>query len=58
MPNKDEKCLEAMNVMMKDGHLKPEMDVKVEDLVASPLDWDSEDLHDNVDQMFFFRSEP
>ncbi|CAF1701811.1 hypothetical protein Bca4012_002904 [Brassica carinata] len=56
--SKDEQCLEAMNVMMEDGSLEPEIDVKVEDLVASPLDWDSEDLHDIVDQMGFLGSEP
>ena len=42
-----------MNLMMKDGHLEPERDVKVEDLVVSPLNWCNEDLHDIVDQMFF-----
>lgn len=56
--SKDEQCLEAMNVMMEDGHLEPEIYVKVEDLVASPLDWGSEDLHDIVDQMGFLGSEP
>ncbi|CAF2124600.1 hypothetical protein BRARA_C02475 [Brassica rapa] len=56
--SKDEQCLEAMNVMMEDGPLEPEIDVKVEDLVASPLDWGSEDLHDIVDQMGFLGSEP
>ncbi|KAF3509509.1 hypothetical protein F2Q69_00002488, partial [Brassica cretica] len=56
--SKDEQCLEAMNVMMEDGSLEPEIDVKVEDLVASPLDWGSEDLHDIVDQMGFLGSEP
>ncbi|WZZ54219.1 hypothetical protein YC2023_054326 [Brassica napus] len=35
-----------MNLMMKDGHLEPERDVKVEDLVVSPLNWCNEDLHD------------
>ncbi|ESQ50311.1 hypothetical protein EUTSA_v10002333mg [Eutrema salsugineum] len=58
MPTKDEQCLEAMNVMMEDSNLEAEMDVKVEDLVASPLDWGSEDLHDIVDQMGFLGSEP
>ncbi|XP_009133967.1 heat stress transcription factor A-2 [Brassica rapa] len=56
--SEDEQCLEAMNVMMEDGPLEPEIDVKVEDLVASPLDWGSEDLHDIVDQMGFLGSEP
>jgi len=58
MPTKEEQCLEAMNVMMRDGNLEAELDVKVEDLVGSPLDWDSQDLHDMVDQMGFLGSEP
>lgn len=58
MPTKEEECLEAMNVMMGDGNLEAELDVKVEDLVGSPLDWDSQDLHDMVDQMVFLGSEP
>ncbi|KAL1204370.1 Heat stress transcription factor A-2 [Cardamine amara subsp. amara] len=53
-----EQCLEDMNVMMGDGNLKGEEEVKVEDLVESPLDWDSQDLHDIVDQMGFLGSEP
>ncbi|CAH8373537.1 unnamed protein product [Eruca vesicaria subsp. sativa] len=56
VPNKKDE--EALNLMMEDGHLEPEIDVKVEDLVASPLDWGSEDLHDIVDQMGFLGSEP
>ncbi|XP_023639866.1 heat stress transcription factor A-2 isoform X2 [Capsella rubella] len=56
VPSKEEQCLEAMNGMMEDDNL--ELDVKVEDLVGSPLDWDSQDLHDMVDQMGFLGSEP
>ncbi|XP_010417396.1 PREDICTED: heat stress transcription factor A-2 isoform X1 [Camelina sativa] len=58
MPTKEEQCLEAMNVMMEDGNLEVDLDVKVEDLVGSPLDWDCQDLHDMVDQMGFLGSEP
>lgn len=58
MPNKEEQCFEAMNEIMQDSNLEGEMDVKVEDLVDSPLDWDSEDLYDIVDQMDFLGSEP
>ncbi|KAG7567846.1 Heat shock factor (HSF)-type DNA-binding [Arabidopsis thaliana x Arabidopsis arenosa] len=58
MPMKEEQCFEAMNMMMGDGNLEAELDVKVEDLVGSPLDWDSQDLHDMVDQMGFLGSEP
>ncbi|VVB09049.1 unnamed protein product [Arabis nemorensis] len=57
MPTKEEQCFEAMNERMEDSNLEAEMDVKVEDLVDSPLDWDSEDLHDIVDQMGFLGSE-
>lgn len=38
-----------MNVMMEDGFLELEIDVKVEDLVVLLLDWGSEDLYDIVD---------
>lgn len=54
---KGEEYLEDMNVMMGDGNLEGEVDVKVEDLVDSPLDWDNQDLHDIVDQMGFLGSE-
>ncbi|CAN8284350.1 unnamed protein product [Cochlearia groenlandica] len=50
---------ETSNLIMEDGDVEADLDldVKVEDLVASPFDWDSEDLRDIVDQMGFIGSE-
>lgn len=58
IPTKEEQSFEPMNMIMEDSNLEAQMDVKVEDLVTSPMDWGSQDLHDIVDQMGFLGSEP